>query len=319
MSHPMPLRGLFAVLLGLTALSSSACAPNGASQHSSSSSASVAAPLDTLPPLPMPHEGGLPVAFVLGPDAEVLDFAGPVEVFASAWTDSFQPAFKPYYVAAAKTPVRVGAGMRIVPDYTFANAPAPKVIVIPAMNDTCAEMIAWIREAAKTADVTMSVCNGAFVLARTGLLDGKPATAHHGGYFRFAGLFPKVQLKRGARFVEDGNVASAGGISSGIDLSLRVVQRYVGSRTTREIVEAMEYQGDGWLDPSSNHAFARLPEWSKERPRCPLCGMEADRTISSEHGGRTWWFCSPGEKQFFDEHPEVIDRFLAEDATRGKS
>lgn len=265
-------------------------------------------------PLPIPAGGEIPVAFVIAQDAEVLDFCGPLEVFASAWKND-HAVFKPYFVAASMEPVVVGGGMKVVPDYTFTTAPAPRVIVIPAMGGHTPEMIDWIRNASKSTDVTMSVCNGAFVLAKTGLLDGRPATAHHGGYFRFAGMFPRVHLKRGARFVEDGNLASAGGISSGIDLALRVVERYVGREDTRAIVDGMEYQGTGWLDPGSNAAYGRLPVSTAEAPVCPLCQMNADKSIHSEFKGTTYYFCSASEKTFFDEHPEVMERFLAEDAT----
>lgn len=264
-------------------------------------------------PLPVPAEGGIPVAFVIAEDAEVLDFCGPLEVFAGAWKDD-HAVFKPYFVAASLAPVVVGGGMKVVPDYTFATAPAPKVIVIPAMGGHTPEMIDWIRTASKSTDVTMSVCNGAFVLARTGLLDGRPATSHHGGFFRFAAKFPNVKLQRGARYVESGNLASAGGISSGIDLALRVVERYAGRAMTEAVVDGMEYQGTGWKDAQSNLAYAKLPVSSREHPVCPLCRMDADTTIHSDYRGTTYYFCSTGEKTFFDQHPAVIDRFLAEDA-----
>jgi YHS domain-containing protein len=182
------------------------------------------------------------------------------------------------------------------------------------MGGDSPEMLEWIRRASTGADLTMSVCNGAFVLAKTGLLDGKPATSHHGGYFRFAGMFPKVQLQRGARFVESGNLATAGGIASGIDLSLRVVERYLNRDTAEAIVDAMEYQGTGWRDPKSNAAFARLPVSTRENPVCPLCRMSADTTLHSDFRGKTYYFCSASEKQFFDEHPDVMERFLVEDA-----
>src|SRR5205823_7734954 len=117
-----------------------------------------------------------------------------------------------------------GGGMQIIPDYTFAHAPAPKVIVIPAQSEPSAAMLEWIRRSSKNTDVTMSVCTGAFVLAKTGLLFGKSATTYHAAFNSFAMEFPDVQLKRGARFVENGNLASAGGLSSGIDLALRVVE-----------------------------------------------------------------------------------------------
>ena len=264
-------------------------------------------------PFPVPREGKIPVAFVLGEDAEVLDFCGPLEVFAMAWTTDGGPMFKPYFVAATLTPVVVGGGMRVVPDYTFETAPAPKVVVIPAMGEPPARMIDWIRRVSGATDVTMSVCNGSFVLAKTGLLDGKPATSHHGGYFRFAAQFPKVLLQRGARYVETGNLASSGGISSGIDLALRVVERYAGREETDAIVEGMEYQGTGWRRPMANEAFAMLPKSDPLHPVCPLCQLPADTTLHSEFRGSTYYFCSKEEKNFFDQHPEVMDRFLAED------
>ena len=164
----------------------------------------------------------------------------------------------------------------------------------------------------------MSVCNGAFVLAKTGLLSGKHATAHHGGYFRFAGTFPDVRLKRGARFVEDGKFASAGGVASGIDLALWVVERYVGRDIATQVADGMEYQGKGWLNPNSNEVYATMPEFNETHPVCPLCFMDGDRSIKTTYKGKTYYFCAPGEKDFFDKHLDVFDRFLAEDAAIGQ-
>ena len=268
--------------------------------------------------LAVPAGGKIPVAIVIGQGAEVLDFTGPLEVFAQAYTEDGHPLFAPYTVAVSKDPVTVGGGLKIAPDHTLKTAPAPKLIVIPAMAREAAtpEMTDWIRTASKSTDVTMSVCNGAFVLAKTGLLSGKSATAHHGGYFRFAGMFPDVKLKRGARFVEDGNLASAGGVSSGIDLALRVVERYAGRETAEQLADRIEYQGKGWRNPDSNEAFAALPELTGPRPLCPLCLMDGDRSIKSEYKGKTYFFCMPSEKEFFEKHRDVLDRFLAEDAER---
>ncbi len=272
--------------------------------------------------LAVPAGGKIPVAIVIGKNAEVLDFTGPLEVFAQAYTQDGKPLFAPYMVAAALEPVTVGGGMKVVPDHTFKTAPAPKVIVIPAMDMAAAttEMIEWIREASKSTDVTMSVCNGAFVLAKTGLLSGKQATAHHGGYIRFAAMYPDVRLKRGARFVEDGNVATAGGVSSGIDLALRVVERYVGREIATQVAGGIEYQGKGWLNPDSNEAYATMPVLDDNRPLCPLCLMLGDRSIKSGYKGKIYYFCSEDEKAFFDKHLDVFERFLAEDAAhRGGS
>ncbi len=304
---------VLSLALGLMACSQQ---PEQKADHVHTMAGGAAAPDSSAARLPVPPEGNIPVAFVISKNAEVLDFTGPLEVFSAAWTDDWDPMFKPYFVADSMAPVMVTGNMRVMPDYTFDNAPQPKVIVIPAMEEGSERMIAWIREASKGTDVTMSVCNGAFELARTGLLDGKAAAAHHAGYFRFAGMFPKVQLQRGARYVEEGRVATAGGISSGIDLALRVVERYAGRAHVRGIVEAMEYQGSGWLDPMSNTEYARVMDTRNGHPVCPLCTMVADTAIRSVLQGKTYSFCAEEEKAFFDAHPEVMERFLAEDAAR---
>lgn len=269
--------------------------------------------------LAAPREGRIPAAFVIGKDAEVLDFTGPLEVFAGAALADGPPLFAPFTVAASSEPVVVGGGLRVVPDHSFANAPAPKVVVIPAMDLAAADdaMLAWIRRVSASTDLTMSVCNGGFVLARTGLLDGRQATVHHGAYFTFAAAFPAVHLRRGARFVEDGNLASAGGVSSGIDLALRVVERYVGRDGVLALADAIEYQGQGWLDPDANHAYARLPALTGPSPRCPVCLADVDERLAETHRGTTYFFCSNGCRELFRQHTDVLDRFVAEDAAKG--
>lgn len=304
---------ILSLALGLMACSQQ---PEQNADHVHTIAGGAAAQDTTRNRLPVPPEGNIPVAFVISKNAEVLDFTGPLEVFSAAWTDDWDPMFKPYFVADSMASVMVSGNMCVMLDYTFDNASQPKVIVIPAMEEGSERMIAWVREASKGTDVTMSVCNGAFELARTGLLDGKAAAAHHGGYFRFAGMFPQVRLLRGARYVEAGNVASAGGISSGIDLALRVVERYAGRAHVQGIVDAMEYQGTGWLDPLSNQEYGKLPSNDPAHPICPLCGMDADTNIRSTYKGEPYFFCAEGEKEFFDAHPEVMERFVAEDLER---
>jgi len=146
--------------------------------------------------------------------------------------------------------------MTVVPDYTFDTAPQAQVIVIAAQQDAPAAMLQWIRKASVDADVSMSVCVGSFVLAKTGLLDGKSATTHHGAYQRFASDFPKVHVVRGVRFVEEGNLATSGGLACGIDLAIHVVDRYFGRRVAEDAAYNLEYQGQGWKDPSSNAIYA---------------------------------------------------------------
>ena len=254
-------------------------------------------------PLTPPAKGPIPVAFVISEGAVVIDFCGPWEVFQDAHTLHGESLFNLYTVAETTKPIKASAGLMILPQYTFQNAPQPKVTVIPAQDGASAAMLNWIRATAKTADLTMSVCTGAYVLARTGLLSGKAATTHHGAYTAFAMEFPDIQLKRGARFVEEGNVASAGGLSSGIDLALRTVERYFGREQAERTADVMEYQGQGWLDPNSNQAYAAARVSTDEHPICPICSMDADPQLHSVFKGKTYYFCSQQHKQMFDRHP----------------
>jgi len=263
-----------------------------------------------------PAQGQIPVAFVISDGAVIIDFCGPWEVFRDVNIPGLKDGpFRLYTVSDTASPIHAGGGMQIIPDYTFANAPAPKVIVIPAQSKPSEAMLKWIRESTKNTDVTMSVCTGAFVLAKTGLLSGKSATTFHAAFNSFAMEFPNVQLKRGARFVENGNLASAGGLSSGIDLALRVVERYYGRDVAQKTAYTMEYQGQGWMNPDSNQIYASAPVSTAEHPLCPVCGMDVDPATAprSVFKGKTYYFCSDDDKKTFDAAP---DKFVEATRTR---
>ena len=251
--------------------------------------------------------GQIPVAFVISDGAVIIDLCGPWEVFRDVMVPGRgEHPFRLYTVSDKTAPIQAGGGMKIVPDYTFANAPAPKVIVIPAQSEPSKAMLEWIRKLSKNTDVTMSVCTGAFVLAKTGLLSGKSATTYHGAFWQFAMEFPDIQLKRGARFVEQGNLATAGGLSSGIDLALRVVERYFGREVAQKTAYNMEYQGVGWMNPESNQVYASMPVSTAEHPLCPVCGMDVDVATApkSVFKGATYYFCSDDDKKTFDTAPD---------------
>jgi putative intracellular protease/amidase/YHS domain-containing protein len=266
----------------------------------------AATPIETKSSLKPPDKDPIPVAFVISDGAVVIDFCGPWEVFRDVMLPSGDHPFRLYTVSDKTEPIQAGGGMKIIPDYTFANAPAPKVIVIPAQSEPSKAMVDWIRQATKNTDVTMSVCTGAFVLAKTGLLDSKSATTYHGAFGSFAMQFPTIDLKRGARFVENGNLATAGGLSSGIDLALRVVERYYGRDVAEKTAYNMEYQGQGWKDPNSNNAYAVTPVSTAEHPLCAVCGMDVDPKIApkSVYNGQTYYFCSDDDKKTFEIAPE---------------
>ena len=186
------------------------------------------------------------VAFVIGEGANVLDTAGSWEVFQDTMVDGWnEMPFSLYTVADSRAPLKATGGFQIVPTYAFSDShvPQPNVIVMGAQGQHTPQKIGWIREMSANADVAMSVCTGAFLLAQTGMLDGRLATTHHDYYVSFAKKFPDVRLVRDVRYVENpgGKLCSAGGISSGIELALRVVDRYFGDAATAQTAYYMEY------------------------------------------------------------------------------
>jgi putative intracellular protease/amidase/YHS domain-containing protein len=255
-------------------------------------------------PLTPPAQGSIPVAFPISKGAVIIDFCGPWEVFSAVEIHGRKDrAFHLYTVAETKEPILASGGMEIVPGYTLQAAPMPKVIVIPAQSGAREPMLEWIRASTKSTDVTMSVCTGAYVLAKTGLLSGKSATTFHRAYEDFAMEFPDIHLKRGARFVEDGNLATSGGLTSGIDLAFRVVERYFGREVAEETAYNIEYQGRGWTNPDSNLVYTKPPRFTADKSLCPVCGMDSDPSITSVYKGKTYFFCIRNHKEAFDKNP----------------
>lgn len=203
--------------------------------------------------LTAPPKGPIPVAVAISDGSTVIDFAGPWEVFQDVHVagrgsdmEDMMP-FRLFTVSETTKPLRGSGGLQLVADYTFDNAPQPKVIVVGAQRGSDA-LHKWLRKASEQADLTMSVCTGAFQLAKAGMLSGKAATTHHDFQDRLAKQFPDIEVRRGLRFVEaTPTLATAGGLSSGIDLALRVVERYFGRPAAEATAVYMEYQGRGWV------------------------------------------------------------------------
>lgn len=199
--------------------------------------------------LMVPKDAVIPVAFALSDGATMIDFAGPWEVFQDVMLTEggrMDHPFRLFTVAEKTEPIRASGGMKIVPEYTFETAPAPKIVVIPAQLGNSA-LHKYLQRIYEQTDVTMSVCTGAFQLGNAGLLAGKEATTHHDFYNQFEKRFPDVKLRRGLRFVEGEKISTAGGLTSGIDLALRVVERYFGRKIAEQTAAYMEYQGKGWM------------------------------------------------------------------------
>jgi len=211
-----------------------------------------------------PAKGPINVAFVISEGANVMDIAGAWEVFSDAmltskgkpWHeadgDDMVMPFSVYTVSDSTNPVNAAGGLMIVPNYSFATAPKPQVIVIPAQGGRSDAQKVWLLSNSTTADVTMSVCTGASMLAKYGLLDGLTATTHHMYAANMQKQYPAVHFVSGTRFVENGKVATAGGLTSGIDLALHVVERYYGQEVAQVTADFMEYHGDLWKNPEFN-------------------------------------------------------------------
>lgn len=196
------------------------------------------------PLTPLPKRERTKVAFMLGEGANVIDTAGPWEVFQDTVIEH-RDAFELYTVAPTDDLLRMTGGLTVKPTYSVKNAPQPNLIVIPAHKSTN-DSIAWLRSASAGTDVTLSICTGAFQLAKAGLLNGIPATTHHDFWHEFQKKYPDIELRRGLRFVDSGRIATAGGLTSGIDMALHIVARYFGTETAETTAAYMEYTSDAW-------------------------------------------------------------------------
>jgi transcriptional regulator GlxA family with amidase domain len=144
--------------------------------------------------------------------------------------------FHTFIVSKDRKPLTVSGAMKVIPDYSFRDAPQPNVILVGAQPDS-PELLAWLKSAAPKCDIVASVCVGAYFPARAGMLDGRKATTHHDFYDVLAKQFPKVQWLRGPRWVEEdrGRIITAGGEASGMDLALRIVDRYYGDSESQRV------------------------------------------------------------------------------------
>ena len=186
------------------------------------------------------------VAILCFDDVEILDFAGPFEVFAV--TDELQgrAVFNVFTLAESPGVVRAVNGLKIVPDHTLETAPAPDVLVVPGGRGTRAllrrpSLLEWVRQRAAHAEVTLSVCTGALVLAAAGLLEARRVTTHHENLEELRSLAPTAIIDATRRFHDTGPVVTAAGISAGIDASLHVVDRLLGAAAAERTMRYMEY------------------------------------------------------------------------------
>jgi putative intracellular protease/amidase len=189
------------------------------------------------------------VAIVLYEGVEILDFAGPTEVFQAAGRfgrSGLTAAFRVYTVAASREPLTSQGVVKVVPEFTFDDAPAPDLVVFPGGgSDAFTEndkAMAWARKAMEAAEVTLTVCTGAFVPAKAGLLDGLDVTTYFGAIEGLQRQAPKARVQDGRRFIDNGKIVTTAGVSAGIDGALHVVARLLGRVVADHTARYMEYR-----------------------------------------------------------------------------
>lgn len=189
----------------------------------------------------------LNTAILVFDDVEVLDFAGPFEVFSVTNELSGYSLLNVFTVARSKAPVTARNGLSINPDHSIAIVPQPDILIIPGGSGTRplleqSDILSWITHTARYADKVLSVCTGALLLAKAGLLEGMKATTHNSAFEALAEMAPNTEIIGDARFVDNGKVITSAGISAGIDMSLYVVELLFGAEVAQNTAAYMEYR-----------------------------------------------------------------------------
>ena len=201
------------------------------------------------------------VAILIFDDVEVLDFAGPFEVFNVTGEIIDPPPFQVVTVAQTAGPVLARGRLSINPHYTIDNCPPPHILLVPGGFGTRALMkdeglLAWLREQAGRLEYLLSVCTGSLVLAAAGLLEGLEATTHHTTMDLLRQHAPGATIREDRRFVDNGQIITAGGVSAGIDMALYVVSRLLPEDQLRATLKEMEYV---WEPERHAKVWARMP------------------------------------------------------------
>lgn len=219
------------------------------------------------------------VAILLFDGVEIIDYSGPYEVFGAAGYDV-------YTVGRSKAPVTTAMGLTVVPKYDFADMPRPDILLVPGGNITRPradpETLDWIRKTTALVKHTLSVCNGAVILADTGLLDGLSATATDRWIPRMRVAYPKIHMVDDQRFVDNGKIITTAGLTAGIDGALHVVKLFDGNVTAQQVALGIEYN---W---QPDQPFVRAALADKQFPDFDLKPV-GDWDISDTAGDQSHW------------------------------
>lgn len=186
------------------------------------------------------------VGIFLFNEVEVLDFAGPFEVFSVTTVNEEKP-FTVYTVSQHGEIITARNGLKVQPDYSIENVPPVDILIIPGglgareheiKNEI---VIKWIRQQMKEVKLMTSVCTGALLLAKAGLLEGLKATTHWASIENFKNEFPNVEVLENVKFVDEGHIITSAGISAGINMSFHIVKNLLGVEIAEETAKRMEY------------------------------------------------------------------------------
>jgi len=188
----------------------------------------------------------LSVGIFLFNEVELLDFAGPFEVFSVTAELNNYRLFNVFTITENGGKIRTVNGLRVVPDYDFTNHPPIDLLIVPGGVGTKVEMtkepvLKWLKEQYGTSQNTMSVCSGTRLLGKLGLLDNMEMITHHEVIADMKEIAPKTIVKEDARFTDNGKILTSAGISAGIELSLYVVEKLYGKKIADKTAIYMEY------------------------------------------------------------------------------
>lgn len=217
------------------------------------------------------------VAILIFDGVQIIDYTGPWEVFGQA-------GFQVFTVAQKPDPITTTFGMKVTPAHTFADAPKPDILLVPGGNVLAAQKdpqtLKWVQESAEKAEAVLSVCNGAYILAKAGLLNGLTATTTAPLIAGLAAAAPNIKVVYDKRYVDNGKIITTGGLSAGIDGSLHLVSKLFGRGRAQAIALGMEYD---W-QPDPGFARAALAD---KRVRFALDGL--NRVPLNNEGGTDRW------------------------------
>lgn len=187
------------------------------------------------------------VGILLFDDVEVLDFAGPFEVLSVTEDENSEKLFNVVTISEKGQLIRARNGLKVEPDYHFDNHPPLDIVIVPGgygareVESKNQVVVDWVTRQNQSVHKMTSVCTGAFILAEAGSLDGKSATTHWTALDRLETAFPEIKVKRDVKFVDEGHLITAAGISAGIEMALHLVAILFNVETARNTAKHMEY------------------------------------------------------------------------------